>query len=107
MALQEVTNRPGPGPKQRKQRLDARWMFDAALLSSPIDLTPLVKLSQTNPTALTDASGLLNRMVEVCLNSDKKRGVDKDTRLDVLRVCARCERARHRARRERKRCRSR
>ena len=60
--------------------------FDAALLSQPIDLSALVTLSQTSVAAFTEDPGLLNRMVDLILNSDKKRGVDKDTRLDVLLV---------------------
>ena len=74
----------GPVSKPRKAGLSARWQFDAALLSQPIDLSALVTLSQTSVAAFTEDPGLLNRMVDLILNSDKKRGVDKDSRLDVL-----------------------
>ena len=73
-----------PVSKPRKSGLSARWQFDAALLSQPIDLSTLVTMSQTNVAAFTEDVGLLNRMVDLILNSDKKRGVDKDSRLDVL-----------------------
>ena len=67
----------GPVSKPRKAGLSARWQFDAALLSQPIDLSALVTLSQTSVAAFTEDPGLLNRMVDLILNSDKKRGVDK------------------------------
>jgi hypothetical protein len=78
---------PAAKPAEKKSKsLSARWLFDAALMSSPIDLSALVTLSQKNPAAIVKEVGLLNRMVEVCLNSGKNKRVDKDTRLDVLQV---------------------
>ncbi len=59
-------------------------MFNAALLSSPVDLSALVALSRDDPAAILGEVGLLNKMVEKCLNaSEKSMKVDKDTRLDV------------------------
>ena len=77
---------PRAAPPAKKTKLSPRWVFDAALLSSPIDLSALVDLSKADPEPIAAAHGLLERMIDVCLNSDKKRGVDKDTRLDVLLV---------------------
>ena len=57
--------RPAGASKQKKKALSAKWLFDAALLSSPVDLTALVELSQKSPDAVLSEVGLLNRMVRV------------------------------------------
>jgi len=33
-------------------KLDAKWLLDSALLSRPVDLTPLVTMSRNDPLAL-------------------------------------------------------
>jgi len=72
-----------------KKKLSAKWMFDAAMLSSPIDLSGLVALSLDNPTAVSDEKGLMQKMVTLVLNSTnegRRRNVDKRARLDVLKI---------------------
>lgn len=67
-----------------KTKLTPTWMFNAALLSTPVDLSSLVALSRDEPEAILGEVGLLNKMVDKCLNaSEKSVKVDKDTRLDV------------------------
>lgn len=70
-----------------RSRLGAKWQLDAALLSNPVDLTPLVSLSQTNPRDFL-AEDTLGRMVKMLLNSTNETRSDKETRLDVLTILA-------------------
>ena len=72
-------------PTGGRNSLGARWQLDAALLSRPVDLTSLVSLSQTNPTAFFEDDSL-QRMVKILLNATDETKADKDTRLDVLTI---------------------
>lgn len=77
--------------KSPNAKLTPTWMFNAALVSSPVDLSSLVKLSREDPNAVLNEVGLLNRMVEKVLNAPgSSKNVDKDSRLDVLLILANC-----------------
>lgn len=54
-------------------KLSAKWLLDAALLSRPVDLTPLVSLSRSDPNAFLEENTLA-RLVTTLLNesNDKK-----------------------------------
>lgn len=54
-------------------KLSAKWLLDAALLSRPVDLTPLVSLSRSDPNAFLE-DNTLQRLVTTLLNesNDKK-----------------------------------
>ena len=54
-----------PAAGGKKTKLSAKWLFDAAMLSSPIDLSQLVTLSKSNPKATVDDVGLPERMVTI------------------------------------------
>lgn len=77
------------GGAEEKKKLSPRWIFNAAMLSSPCNLEQLVALSRDAPLAILNEVGLLNMMVDKCLNAEKSsKRVDKDTRLDVLVILA-------------------
>ncbi|KAH8053626.1 hypothetical protein JL722_9472 [Aureococcus anophagefferens] len=80
-----------PAPKKAAKKLSAKWLFDAAMLSSPMDLGSLVSLSLESPATISNEAGLLKRMVAVVLNGPGKRHkVGRQTRLDVLHILANC-----------------
>jgi len=68
-------------------KLNAKWLLDSALLSRPVDLTPLVTMSRNEPLALLE-DGTLSRLVQTLLNEKNERKSDKDTKLDVLNILA-------------------
>lgn len=71
--------------KQTSVKLSAKWQLDAALLSRPVDLTPLVTLSKSHPEKFTE-DDTVHRLVSVLLNEKNSNKSDKDTKLDVLNV---------------------
>ena len=67
---------------------------NAALLSSPVDLGPLVTLSRDDPDAILQELGLLNKLVDKVLNADEAKAsgkrMAKTTRLEALLILANC-----------------
>jgi len=57
-------------------KLSAKWQLDAALLSRPVDLTPLVTLSKSNPDSFLE-DNTLPRLVTVLLNEKNEKKSDK------------------------------
>ena len=57
-------------------KLSAKWQLDAALLSRPVDLTPLVSLSRSNPSTFLE-DNTLHRLVSLLLNEKDDRKSDK------------------------------
>jgi len=77
-------------------KLSAKWQLDAALLSRPVDLTPLVTLSKSNPDSFLE-DNTLPRLVTVLLNEKNEKKSDKDTKLDVLNILANVATGSHKA----------
>lgn len=79
---------------KKNKTLSPSWLFNAAMLSSPVDLSSLVTLSRDDPDAILQELGLLNKMVEKVLNADASKAagkrVSKSTRLDLLLILANC-----------------
>jgi hypothetical protein len=73
--------------KQSSVKLSAKWQLDAALLSRPVDLTPLVTLSKSSPDKFAE-DDTLHRLVSILLNEKNSNKSDKDTKLDVLNILA-------------------
>ena len=73
--------------KQASVKLSAKWQLDAALLSRPVDLTPLVTLSKSSPDKFSE-DDTLHRLVSILLNEKNSNKSDKDTKLDVLNILA-------------------
>ena len=84
-----INSKPKKAPRRKK--LSAKWLFDASMLSSPMDLSPLVSMSLEAPEDVVGESGLLKRMVKTVLNGPGVRNrVGRQARLDVRpswRVC--------------------
>lgn len=72
---------------KKSVKLSAKWQLDAALLSRPVDLTPLVSLSRSNPDKFLE-DNTLHRLVTLLLNEQDSHKSDKDTKLDVLNILA-------------------
>jgi len=68
-------------------KLTAKWQLDAALLSRPVDLTPLVAMSRNYPDKFLE-DNTLHRLVSLLLNEKNSLKSDKDTKLDVLNILA-------------------
>ena len=86
---QPVNSKPKKAPRRKK--LSAKWLFDASMLSSPMDLSPLVSMSLDAPEDVVGESGLLKRMVKTVLNGPGVRNrVGRQARLDVLAIMANC-----------------
>ena len=80
-----------PKKAPRRKKLSAKWLFDASLLSAPMDLSPLVAMSLDAPEDVVGESGLLKRMVKSVLNGPGVRNrVGRQARLDVLAILANC-----------------
>jgi hypothetical protein len=74
----------GGGAAATSKAITPTWIFNAAMLSDPVDLSALVTMSREKPDAILNEVGLLNKMVEKVLNAPlSNKRVDKDTRLDV------------------------
>ena len=84
----------GAGGSGKKKALSPSWLFNAALLSSPVDLGPLVTLSRDDPDAILQELGLLNKLVDKVLNADEAKAsgkrMAKTTRLEALLILANC-----------------
>jgi len=71
----------------KNKTLTPTWIFNAAMLSDPVDLSALVTMSRDKPEDILNEIGLLNKMVEKVLNAPtKNKRIDRDTRLDVLTI---------------------
>ncbi len=57
-------------------KLSAKWQLDAALLSRPVDLTPLVSLSRTHPENFIE-DDTIHRLVSKLLNETNSSKSDK------------------------------
>lgn len=57
-------------------KLTAKWQLDAALLSRPVDLTPLVTMSRSDPDSFLD-DNTLHRLVTSLLNEKNDKKSDK------------------------------
>lgn len=57
-------------------KLSAKWQLDAALLSRPVDLTPLVSLSRTHPEKFIE-DDTIHRLVSKLLNETNSSKSDK------------------------------
>lgn len=68
-------------------KLSPKWQLDAALLSRPVDLTPLVSLSRSHPEKFLE-DNTIHRLVSNLLNEKNLSKSDKDTKLDVLSILA-------------------
>eukprot|EP00617_Octactis_speculum_P020116 CAMPEP_0185769624 /NCGR_PEP_ID=MMETSP1174-20130828/55055_1 /TAXON_ID=35687 /ORGANISM="Dictyocha speculum, Strain CCMP1381" /LENGTH=465 /DNA_ID=CAMNT_0028454763 /DNA_START=6 /DNA_END=1400 /DNA_ORIENTATION=+ len=68
--------------------LSPMWIFNAAMLSQPMDLSTLVTLSRDNPISIVQENGLMEKMISKVLNVKDSKLIDKDARLDVLLVLA-------------------
>eukprot|EP01040_Poterioochromonas_malhamensis_P016992 gene16992-19430_t len=67
-------------------KLPAKWQLDAALLSRPVDLTPLVAMSRTTPDNFLEDK-TLHRLVQL-LNEANENKSNRDTKLDILNIFA-------------------
>jgi hypothetical protein len=72
------------GKQQDKVELSADWQLSAALLSRPVDLGNLVRLSETKPMEFAK-SGVLHRVVRL-LNNKNPGIANKKTKSDVLNI---------------------
>ncbi len=59
-----------------KVKLSAKWQLDAALLSRPVDLTPLVTMSRSDPQSFLE-DNTLPRLVTALLNEKNDKKSDK------------------------------
>ena len=50
-----INSKPKKAPRRKK--LSAKWLFDASMLSSPMDLSPLVSMSLERPKMLWASPG--------------------------------------------------
>jgi hypothetical protein len=57
-------------------KLSAKWQLDAALLSRPVDLTPLVTMSKNQPDSFIE-DNTLHRLIATLLNEKNSSKSDK------------------------------
>lgn len=66
--------------------MSAKWQLDAAMLSRPVDLTPLVTMSRTHADHFLEDK-TLHRLVTL-LNDSNENKSNRDTKLDILNILA-------------------